>query len=223
MIWTKDQQVSPHAEIIGEVKLGRDTEIGAFSVVGFDPSRSRSRFHAKSLNIPKELSVSIGNNVTIGSHCVIETGVTIADGCYIDHGCFIGADTKLEEGVFLRYRAEVYRRVALGARSIVGGFICNDVVLGEECDFFGTCVHNYIGAARGMIEPSPNIGNRVFVGFNAVIVGPVTIPDNAVIKAGTVVSEHGSDPIDTPAQSTPCSQFSDAPSALTNMPREPTP
>ena len=140
-------------------------------------------------------AVLIGRDVTIGAHCVIEAGVVIGDGCYIDHGCFVGAGTSLDAGVHLRYRAQVYRRVSIGGRSIVGGFVCNDTVLGDDCDFFGACVHDYISVPRGAVEPAPRLGDRVFVGFNAVIVGDVWLPDGTLVPAGDVVRRpHASSP-----------------------------
>jgi carbonic anhydrase/acetyltransferase-like protein (isoleucine patch superfamily) len=179
--------VSDQATILAEVHGAEDLSVGPYSVIGFDPGPSRSRFHGRTLNIAEIPTVTIGRNVTIGSHCVIEAGVTIGNDCYIDHGSFVGAGATLGQGVMLRYRAQVHRRVSIGSASIVGGFLCNDAVLGDACDFFGACVHNYVGVSRGTREQAPRLGNRVFVGFNAVIVGGVVLDDEAVVRAGVVV------------------------------------
>jgi UDP-3-O-[3-hydroxymyristoyl] glucosamine N-acyltransferase len=182
-----DLVVSPLAEILPDVELGTDVAVGPFSVIGYNPASSRSRFHGREL-VFSDSGTRIGNRVTIGAHCVIERGAIIGDDCFIDHGSFVGAGTIIESGVFVRYRAQIYRRVRIGERSVVGGFICNDVIMGSGCDFFGICVHRYVGAERGAREPAPQLGRQVFVGFNAVIAGPVALPDETVVTAGAVVT-----------------------------------
>jgi UDP-3-O-[3-hydroxymyristoyl] glucosamine N-acyltransferase len=197
---------TPHetATVLCEVEAGEHLSVGPYSVIGYDPSRLRGRFHGRDLQMATNARVIIGDNVTIGSHCVIEAGARIGNNCYIDHGSFVGADTTLSDDVMLRYRAQVHRRIIIGAGSIVGGFLCNDTILGAECDIFGSCVHNYIGVPRGTRELAPRLGRNVFVGFNAVVVGDVTLADNAVVRAGLLVTPDAvnplnSDPIQSPS------------------------
>lgn len=105
-------------------------------------------------------------------------------GCEIGDNCFIGPFV------------EIQKNVKIGARTRVQshGFICELVTIGEDC-FIG---HGVIfvndrfaqgGPARGNKEywESTKIGNRVSIGSNATLL-PVTICDNVVIGAGSVVT-----------------------------------
>lgn len=188
MDWSTARIISDSAQLIGQIEISDEVAIGPFTVIGFDPSPSRERFHRSEILPPVNQTVVIGKGVTIGANCIIERGAVIGDNCYIDHGSFIGSDTVLGEATFVRYRAQIHRRVNIGPESIVGGFVCNDTQIGRNCDFFGSCVHHYIGIPRGTVEPAPRIGNNAFVGFNAVVAGPVVVPDRAIIRAGAIVS-----------------------------------
>lgn len=68
------------------------------------------------------------------------------------------------------------------------------VRIGNDCHItYGVVILSHDGAAR-QIDPDDNgegavtIGNKVFVGVNAVVLKGVTIGDNSVIAAGAVVS-----------------------------------
>ncbi|MBR1092408.1 N-acetyltransferase [Bradyrhizobium manausense] len=105
-------------------------------------------------------------------------------GCTIGDGCFIGPFT------------EIQKDVVVGARTRVQShsFVCELVSIGEDC-FIGHGVM-FIndtfaggGPARGRKElwRETRIGNRVSIGSNATIM-PVTIVDDVVIGAGSVVT-----------------------------------
>ncbi|GAB3274062.1 serine O-acetyltransferase [Parahaliea aestuarii] len=57
-------------------------------------------------------------------------------------------------------------------------------VIGDDC-VIGTCV-TLGGRGKGM-EGAPRIGNNVYIATGAKILGPVSIGDNAVIGANSVV------------------------------------
>jgi acetyltransferase-like isoleucine patch superfamily enzyme len=106
-------------------------------------------------------------------------------GCTIGDGCFIGPFT------------EIQKDVVVGARTRVQShsFVCELVSIGEDCfighgvmfinDTFATG-----GPARGRKElwRETRIGSRVSIGSNATIM-PVTIVDDVVIGAGSVVTK----------------------------------
>lgn len=70
--------------------------------------------------------------------------------------------------------------------------ICHDNVVifgnvGEGCVFHG---NNVVGNKRtGASDEIPKIGNRVDVGYGAIIIGNVEIADDCVIGAGAVVTK----------------------------------
>jgi acetyltransferase-like isoleucine patch superfamily enzyme len=122
--------------------------------------------------------VSFGVGVTVVEPCNLY-------GCTIGDGCFIGPFT------------EIQKDVVVGARTRVQShsFVCELVRIGEDC-FIGHGVM-FIndtfasgGPARGRKElwRETRIGNRVSIGSNATIM-PVTIVDDVVIGAGSVVTK----------------------------------
>lgn len=69
--------------------------------------------------------------------------------------------------------------------------ICHDNVVifgtvGEGCVFHG---NNVVGSKKTGVSEIPKVGNRVDVGFGAVIIGKVEIADDCVIGAGAVVTK----------------------------------
>ncbi|MGY8683046.1 acyltransferase [Bradyrhizobium sp. UFLA05-153] len=122
--------------------------------------------------------VSFGAGVKVVEPCNLY-------GCTIGDGCFIGPFT------------EIQKDVVIGARTRVQShsFVCELVTVGEDC-FIGHGVM-FIndtfaggGPARGRKElwRETKIGNRVSIGSNATIM-PVTIVDDVVIGAGSVVTK----------------------------------
>lgn len=116
-------------------------------------------------------------------------GVTIVEpvnlyGCSIGDECFIGPFVEIQSGVLLGQRCRVQSHA----------FICSMVEIGDDCfvshgamfvnDRFRTG-----GPARRDRRKweATRIGNNVSIGTNATIL-PVTICDDVVIGAGSVVT-----------------------------------
>ncbi len=112
------------------------------------------------------------------------------------YGCILG------DGVFIGPFAEIQRHVTIGARTKIQShcFICELVDIGEDC-FIG---HGVVfindlfskgGPAQGnrALWRATKIGNHVSIGSNATIL-PVTIVDDVVIGAGSVVTRDISEP-----------------------------
>jgi len=59
-----------------------------------------------------------------------------------------------------------------------------DVVIGDHCDI---AHHVTIGASAGGREGVPRIGNRVYIGTGATLIGKITVGDGARIAANTLV------------------------------------
>jgi acetyltransferase-like isoleucine patch superfamily enzyme len=108
----------------------------------------------------------------------------------------------LGEGVFVGPFCEVQRGVIIGAGTRVQShsFICELVTIGDDC-FVG---HGVMfvndrfaggGPARGDTSKweTTTIGNRVSIGSNSTIM-PVTVCDDVVIGAGSVITKNISQP-----------------------------
>lgn len=107
-------------------------------------------------------------------------------GCIIGDDCFIGPFVEIQKDVRIGKRCKIQSH----------SFVCELVEIGDDCvvahgvmfinDLFGTG-----GPARGdkTLWKSTRIGNKVSIGSNATIL-PVTICDNVVIGAGSVVTKN---------------------------------
>jgi len=122
-------------------------------------------------------------------------GVTVVEpvnlyGCEVGGGCFIGPFVEIQRGVRIGSRTRIQSH----------SFVCELVTIGEDCvvahgvmfinDLFRTG-----RPARGDRTQwrATTIGNRVSIGSNATIM-PVSICDDVVIGAGSVVTRDITDP-----------------------------
>jgi acetyltransferase-like isoleucine patch superfamily enzyme len=123
------------------------------------------------------------------------TGVTVVEpaniyGCAIGDGCFIGPFVEIQKDVVIGARTRIQSHA----------FICELVTIGEDCFvshgamFINDRFHND-GPARGdkALWGRTRLGNRVSIGTNATVL-PVTICDNVVVGAGSVVTRDITEP-----------------------------
>jgi acetyltransferase-like isoleucine patch superfamily enzyme len=122
-------------------------------------------------------------------------GVTVIEPTNI-YGC------KIADNVFIGPFVEIQRRVVIGARTRVQShaFICELVTIGEDCfishgAMFINDPFRIGGPARGDQTQWKEtiLGGRVSIGTNATIM-PVTICDDVVIGAGSVVTKDITEP-----------------------------
>ncbi len=69
----------------------------------------------------------------------------------------------------------------------VGLVVNHETIIGANCTLRHCTTIGNKKLANGSYTVSPQIGNNVEIGSNVVIVGPITVGDNAVIGAGSVV------------------------------------
>ena len=101
--------------------------------------------------------------------------------CARKHGGYIGLDAKLADWIRLPH-------------GLMGVFISRYATIGKEVWIYQNVT---IGEVNGK---APTIGARVLIGANAVLIGDITVGDDAKIGAGAVVSQ------DVPAGATVVSQ-----------------
>ena len=91
-------------------------------------------------------------------------------------GCVVPATTQIGSGTYFSYGG-------------LGVVLHKHATIGEGCLI---SQHVTIGGAGGYgyrSEGAPTLGNRVYVGAGAKIIGPVTIGDDAMIGANAVVTK----------------------------------
>ena len=134
---------------------------------------------------PVLLESTITDNVVFGIGVKLIQPVNLY-GCTIGDNCFIGPFTEIQKDVTIGKRSKIQSHT----------FICELVTIGDDCfighgvmfinDLFSTG-----GPARGDVTKwrSTTIGNNVSIGSNATLL-PITICDNVVIGAGSVVTKN---------------------------------
>lgn len=145
-------------------------------------------FHAVSTNKPTCYPSGI-KDVEFGKDVKLVEPVNLY-GCQIGDYCFIGPFTEIQKSVSIGNNTKVQSHA----------FICELVTIGDHC-FIG---HGVVfindlfqdgGPAGGDQNKwkSTRVGNHVSIGSNATIL-PVSICDNVVIGAGSVVTKNISEP-----------------------------
>ncbi len=127
--------------------------------------------------------VKFGNNVKVVNPVNLY-------GCEIGNNCFIGPFVEIQKNV----------KIGCDTRVQSHSFICELVEIGNGCFIshgvmFINDTFSGGGPARGKKElwKRTKIGNNVSIGTNATIL-PVTITDNVVIGAGSVVTKDITEP-----------------------------
>ena len=136
------------------------------------------------MNTPKQLKVQI-RNVAFGQGVTVIAPVNLYD-CSIGDGCFIGPFVEIQKGVV----------IGEGTRVQSHSFICERVTIGRNCVIahgvmFINDPYRIGGPAKGntSLWQNTQIGNHVSIGSNSTIL-PVSICDNVVIGAGSVVTKN---------------------------------
>lgn len=124
-------------------------------------------------------------NVDFGENVKVVEPVNIY-GCKIGSNCFVGPFVEIQKDVSIGDRTKVQSH----------SFVCELVTIGDDCFIgHGVMFINDLFAKGGPAQgdkslwKSTTIGNKVSIGSNATIL-PVTICNNVVIGAGSVVTKN---------------------------------
>lgn len=141
--------------------------------------------------------VLIGPNVIFGPGVTVESGAEILgfchfEGCHISRGARVGPFARLRPGAELAEDTHIGNFVEIKNAIIDEGAKINhlsyigDAHVGAKTNVgAGTIVCNYDGVFKHRTE----IGARAFIGSNCALVAPVTIGDDALIAAGSIITE----------------------------------
>ena len=149
-----------------DTKLGKNVIIEPYVVIG-----------------PK---VKIGNNVTIKSFSHLEN-------CKIENKVDIGPYARIRPGVVLKSGSKIgnfveIKKSTLGINSKVNHLTyIGDSEIGQSVNIgAGTITCNYDGLKKNKTK----IKDNVFIGSNSSLVAPLTIEENSVVGAGSVITKN---------------------------------
>jgi bifunctional UDP-N-acetylglucosamine pyrophosphorylase/glucosamine-1-phosphate N-acetyltransferase len=151
--------------------------------------------------------VKLGDNVTVGAHCilrdvVVAAGTRIApfsliEDAYVGEDCRIGPFARIRPGTGLARDVHIGNFVEIKNSQVDDGSKINhlsyigDSTVGKKVNVgAGTITCNYDGAHKHRTV----IGDGAFIGSDTQLVAPVTVGENATIGAGSTITE------DTPAE-----------------------
>ena len=130
--------------------------------------------------------VKIGNNVTIKSFSHLEN-------CKIENKVDIGPYARIRPGVVLKSGSKIgnfveIKKSTLGINSKVNHLTyIGDSEIGKSVNIgAGTITCNYDGVKKSKTK----IKDNVFIGSNSSLVAPLTIEENSVVGAGSVITKN---------------------------------
>jgi bifunctional UDP-N-acetylglucosamine pyrophosphorylase/glucosamine-1-phosphate N-acetyltransferase len=143
-------------------------------------------------NVTIEPYVVIGKNVKIGSNVVIKS-FSHLESCKIENKVEVGPyarirpDTILKEGSKIGNFVEI-KKSTVGKKSKVNHLsYIGDSDIGKSVNIgAGTITCNYDGVKKN----KTNIKDKVFVGSNSSLVAPLTIEEESIIGAGSVITKN---------------------------------
>ena len=130
--------------------------------------------------------VKIGNNVTIKSFSHLEN-------CKVENKVDIGPYARIRPGTILKEESKVgnfveIKKSTVGKKSKVSHLTyIGDSIIGKSVNVgAGTITCNYDGVKKSKTK----IKDNVFIGSNSSLVAPLTIMENSVIGAGSVITKN---------------------------------
>ena len=143
-------------------------------------------------NVIIEPYVVIGKKVKIGNNVIIKS-FSHLESCKIENKVEIGPyarirpNTTLKEGSKIGNFVEV-KKSTVGKKSKVNHLsYIGDSEIGKSVNIgAGTITCNYDGVKKNKTK----IRNNVFVGSNSSLVAPITINENSIIGAGSVITKN---------------------------------
>jgi len=130
--------------------------------------------------------VKIGNNVTIKSFSHLEN-------CKIENKVEVGPYARIRPGTTLKEGSKIgnfveIKKSTLGKKSKVNHLTyIGDASIGKSVNVgAGTITCNYDGVKKNKTK----IKDNVFIGSNSSLVAPITLADNSIIGAGSVITRN---------------------------------
>ena len=143
-------------------------------------------------NVTIEPFVVIGSNVKIGNHVIIKS-FSHLESCKIENKVEIGPYARIRPDTILKVGSKVgnfveIKKSTLGNKSKVNHLsYVGDAQIGNSVNIgAGTITCNYDGVNKNKTK----IKDKVFIGSNSSLVAPITINEDSIVGAGSVITKN---------------------------------
>lgn len=168
------------------LRIGNNVHIMDYAVIGV-PNEYGDGFKQDS-----DRCVQIGDGTTLYPHTVIYEGATLGTEVVMEEGARVGSHSGIGDRTRIVYNAQIHDHIQVGADCIIGGFIADNVTVGDRTSIFGSLVHRYSARDPRLWadedEQGPTIGDDVLIAWGAVIVGEIRIGSGAHVYPNCVVT-----------------------------------
>ncbi|MDC3042997.1 UDP-N-acetylglucosamine pyrophosphorylase [Candidatus Pelagibacter sp.] len=141
-------------------------------------------------NVTIEPYVIIGSKVKIGNNVIIKS-FSHLESCEIENKVEIGPYARIRPSTILKEGSKIgnfveIKKSILGNKSKVNHLsYVGDAQIGKSVNIgAGTITCNYDGVSKNKTK----IKDKVFVGSNSSLVAPVTLNENSIVGAGSVIT-----------------------------------
>ena len=149
-----------------DTKIGKNVSIDPYVVIG---EKVKIQNNVKIFSFSHLENVKIENNVSVGPYARIRPGTTLKSGSRV--GNFVEVK-----------KSKIGKNSKVNHLSYIGDSIMgNSVNIGA-----GTITCNYDGVKKNKTK----IKNNVFIGSNSSLVAPITINENSIVGAGSVITKN---------------------------------
>ena len=142
-------------------------------------------------NVTIEPYVVIGSKVKIGDNVIIKS-FSHLESCKIESKVEVGPYARIRPGTILKEGSKVgnfveIKKSTVGKKSKVNHLTyIGDTLIGKSVNIgAGTITCNYDGIKKSKTK----IENNVFVGSNSSLVAPLTLKENSIVGAGSVITK----------------------------------
>ena len=143
-------------------------------------------------NVTIEPYVVIGSKVKIGNNVIIKS-FSHLESCKIENKVEIGPYARIRPNTILKEGSKVgnfveIKKSTLGNKSKVNHLsYVGDAQIGKSVNIgAGTITCNYDGLNKNKTK----IKDKVFIGSNSSLVAPITINDDSIVGAGSVITKN---------------------------------
>jgi len=172
-------------KIYKNVKIGKNCKIGDFVIIGYPPKGKKEG----------ELETIIGNNAIIRSHTIIYAGNRIGDNFQTGHSVMIREENEIGDNVSIGTQSIIEHHVKIekNVRLHTGVFIPEFSILKEGCWLGPRVVLTNAKYPLSLTSKAklkgPLIHKNAKIGANSTILPAITIGQNALVGAGSVVTK----------------------------------